>query len=323
MTFLETTHLSIGYGRKKVQTDLNLSAEQGSLVCLLGTNGCGKSTLLRTLACLQAPLSGTIAINGQALSSKTTQELSLLFSLVLTDVVSVENLRVYDLVALGRTPYTGWFGNLSSTDETIIRKAIEDVNLSHKSNDFLQELSDGEKQRAVIAKALAQDTPLVLLDEPTAHLDLPNRIEIMLLLKRLADETGKCFIVSMHELELAMQIADCVWLMSENGVESGIPEDLMLSGAFHRCFASNNYHFSKNDGHFSLNHQYCGKTVTVHGIDNDRKTWLLLALKRYGYDVVSDSSIEICVEQNYFWVNGSCCETISEVLKILTIFAAK
>ena len=134
---------------------------------------------------------GGIFINDKDVSVLKASERALLFSLVLTDIINVENCRVYDLVALGRTPHTGWFGNLSLADRDIVQRSIADVNLSHKDSDFLQELSDGEKQRAVIAKALAQDTPLVLLDEPTAHLDLPNRIEIMLLLKRLAEETGK------------------------------------------------------------------------------------------------------------------------------------
>ncbi len=320
MSFFETKYLSIGYANKMVQNNLNLCAEKGSLVCLLGTNGCGKSTLLRTIACLQNPLSGSIFINDKDVSVLKASERALLFSLVLTDIINVENCRVYDLVALGRTPHTGWFGNLSLADRDIVQRSIADVNLSHKDSDFLQELSDGEKQRAVIAKALAQDTPLVLLDEPTAHLDLPNRIEIMLLLKRLAEETGKCFIVSMHELELAMQMADCVWLMSENGVESGIPEDMMMSGAFQRCFASKNYNFNNNNGQFVINHRFCGKKVTIRG-DNYKKTWLEVALKRTGYEVVDDSDLVIVAEQSHFLVNGFSCKNIAEVLKKVAIFS--
>ena len=314
--------MSIGYAKKLVQENLNLCAEKSSLVCLLGTNGCGKSTLLRTLACLQSPLSGTIFINGKDVSSLSASDRALLFSLVLTDVVSVENLRVYDLVALGRTPYTGWFGTLSLEDKAVVEQAIADVNLTHKSNDFLHELSDGERQRAVIAKALAQDTPLVLLDEPTAHLDLPNRIEIMLLLRRLSVETSKCFIVSMHELELAMQVADCVWLMSEGGVESGVPEDLMMSGAFQRCFASKNYNFNNANGHFVINHSLRGKKIAVQG-DEYRKTWLEVALRRAGYEVTDDSNLIVFAEQSHFIVDGFICKNIADVLNKLTNSAKK
>lgn len=322
MSFLETKCLSIGYAKKLVQENLNLCAKKSSLVCLLGTNGCGKSTLLRTLACLQSPLSGTICINGKDVSSLSASNRALLFSLVLTDVVSVENLRVYDLVALGRTPYTGWFGTLSLEDKAVVEQAIADVNLTHKSNDFLHELSDGERQRAVIAKALAQDTPLVLLDEPTAHLDLPNRIEIMLLLRRLSVETSKCFIVSMHELELAMQVADCVWLMSEGGVESGVPEDLMMSGAFQRCFASKNYNFNNANGHFVINHSLRGKKIAVQG-DEYRKTWLEVALRRAGYEVTDDSNLIVFAEQSRFLVDGFICKNIADVLNKLTNLAKK
>jgi len=190
---LKTTHLNIGYGKHFVQRGLNLSASAGDLICLTGTNGTGKSTLLRTLAGLQKTLGGHITIQGKDVEKLTNAERATLLSLVLTDTITVENLTLHDLVAMGRFPYTNWAGKLSEEDENIINQSLEQVNLTHKANCYICEVSDGEKQRCVIAKALAQDTPLVLLDEPTAHLDLPNRIEIMLLLRRLSVNMRKTF----------------------------------------------------------------------------------------------------------------------------------
>ncbi len=313
---LHTEHLTIGYGKKAVQSDLNLTAARGSLICLLGTNGCGKSTLLRTLSCLQPSLAGAVLIDGKNVETMSAAERALLFSLVLTDVVSVEALRVRDLVAMGRTPYTGWLGKLSPDDVSVVERAIADVNLAHKSECFLHELSDGEKQRAVIAKALAQDTPLVLLDEPTAHLDLPNRIEIMLLLRRLASETQKCFILSMHELELAVQVADCILLMSPQGVVTGVPEDLMLNGYFQACFGTQHFCFDERDGHFSVNHATKQIFVSVKG-DERRAAWLVAALKRLGVQVVEHSEITIEATANEFLFLGKSYKTIAQVLEAL------
>jgi iron complex transport system ATP-binding protein len=225
-------------------------------------------------------------------------------------------------VAMGRYPYTSFLGGLSDIDEYIIKQSLNEVGLVGVEDTYFNDHSDGEKQRVLIAKAIAQQTPIILLDEPTAHLDLPNRIEIMLLLRRLSVETGKCFIVSMHELELAMQVADCVWLMSEDGVESGIPEDLMMSGAFQRCFASKNYNFNNANGHFVINHSLRGKKIAVQG-DEYRKTWLEVALRRAGYEVTDDSNLIVFAEQSHFIVDGFICKNIADVLNKLTNSAKK
>ena len=249
---IQTNSLAIGYGNYIIQQNLNLWAESGNLICLIGINGSGKSTLLRTLGGLQKPLKGTVSIQGKNISKLSHHERSLLFSFVLTDTVDETNMTVYDLVSLGRFPHTNWVGSLSENDKRIITTSIAQVNMTSKMSSYLHEISDGEKQRAIIAKALAQDTPFVLLDEPTAHLDLPNRIEIMLLLKKLSVNTHKTFILSTHELDLAMQMADIIWLIHPQGIETGIPEDLMSSGKLQQIFGNDSFCFDQKDGCFSV-----------------------------------------------------------------------
>ncbi len=313
---LKTNQLHIGYGHYTVQSDLNLQANGRDLICLTGTNGAGKSTLLRTLAGLQKPLKGTITIQNKSVHKLSSYERSTLFSLVLTDPVDVENLTVHDLVALGRFPYTNWAGSLSEIDEAKITESLQQVNLAHKAHSYLNEISDGEKQRAVIAKALAQDTPLVLLDEPTAHLDLPNRIEIMLLLRRLSVNTQKTFILSTHELDLALQMADKIWLMNSNGVEVGIPEDLMLTGKFQEAFGSHSFQFDENDGHCKINHLVGPLHVNVIG-EKPATLWLQRALLRCGIQLSESASITIEAHDGVFRLHNTDVHSIEEILKIL------
>ncbi|MCL2132062.1 MAG: ABC transporter ATP-binding protein [Lentimicrobiaceae bacterium] len=298
-TLLQTNKLTIGYGNYLVQKYLELSAQDGQLICLIGTNGCGKSTLLRTLAGLQKSIHGTISIQGNNLLKLSASKRSLLLSLVLTDSIYEENMTVSDLVAMGRFPHTNWVGTLSKSDKTIISTAIEQVNLSHKAHCYLSEISDGEKQRAVIAKALTQDTPLVLLDEPTAHLDLPNRIGIMLLLRKLSVNTRKTFILSTHELDLAMQMADSIWLMTTFGVEVGLPEDLMLTQKFQQAFGNESFHFDEKDGHFSVNYLSGNLCVEISG-EEIPILWASRALNRCGIKVVPSADIHIVAQKESF-----------------------
>jgi len=240
---LKTEFLSIGYKRSvPVQQDLNLSLSEGEMVCLIGPNGCGKSTLIRSIAGLQPCLAGEVYIGGKAISGQNNKERALLISLVLTDRVEGGNLTVFDIVAMGRYPYTNWLGGLSESDRQLVWEALEQVHLTAFAKRYLNELSDGERQRAMIAKALVQDTPLIILDEPTAHLDLPNRVEIMLLLRNLAKRTQKSILLSTHELDLALQTADTVWLMEQHkGVTVGTPGDVALNGMFQQLFANRSF----------------------------------------------------------------------------------
>lgn len=231
---ISTNNLTIGYDQKVVQRGLSFSLYQGEMVCMLGPNGCGKSTLLRTLAGLQPALEGEIG----NLKNK--------IALVLTERLSLENTTVHDVVAMGRYPYTSFLGSLSATDERIIAQALEDVGLSETrypiSTTPFNAHSDGEKQRALIAKAIAQETPIILLDEPTAHLDLPNRIKILQLLRRLAHEQGKTILISTHELDLAIQLSDRILLMSKQGIQLDTAKNLREQNAFTEAFGMDIFH---------------------------------------------------------------------------------
>ena len=304
MSILTTHQLSIGYSKKRksfpVQTSLALQLKAGELVCLIGPNGSGKSTLLRTMGGLQHPLSGQVLLDGQDIVSLSHLDKALRISLVLTERVEVDNATVYQIVALGRHPHNNWWGALDKEEDDLVRQALKMVHLEQKADSYLHELSDGERQRAMIAKALAQDTPIILLDEPTAHLDLPNRVEIMLLLHKLAHDTQKSILLSTHELDLALQAADRIWLMSaEHGVECGVPEDLVFNGSFNRVFQSKAFVFNAANGNFSMNYPMA-RSVSVFG-DKTRMYWTLRALARAGYSVQQEATVHIEVTERA-WV---------------------
>lgn len=329
---LVTRDLSIGYRRRrskeiKLLSDINLTIHRGELVCLLGPNGSGKSTLMRTIAGIQPPLEGVTLVEGIPIGERNFKDVARLLSIVLTEKVNVGNLTVYHIVSLGRHPYTSWMGHLSSKDEDKIKWALEQVGLVHYANKYLNQLSDGEKQRVMIAKALAQDTPLIMLDEPTAHLDLPNRVEIMRLLRRLARETDKAILLSTHELDLALQAADVIWLMNRGAeVKVGAPEDLVLTGSIEDTFHNRSFEFDRKTGNFIMNYQ---KQQRVQLIGNDvMGFWTQRALAREGYKVVRESIPDCCVKLNeeaMTWClmrNGHRieCENIEKLLKTLRSF---
>ncbi len=262
---IRTVDLSIGYHQGKtvrsVQQGLNLKAEAGELIALIGPNGCGKSTLLRTLAGLQVPLAGSVqlkVVEAQATEEETFKDLKSLkltdiarqISLVLTDSVQLGYVTVEQLVAMGRHPYTSLSGKLSRNDEKHVQDALKAVHLEAFSNRLVLELSDGERQRVLIAKALAQDTPLILLDEPTSFLDLPNRVEILLLLRTLAREMQKCILISTHEIDLAIRLADKLWLMKAGEVlQTGTPAELIDNGSIQSVFQGDSFGFDPVTGH--------------------------------------------------------------------------
>jgi len=301
-TILQTSNLSIGYNKGKrneniILSDINLGIEKGCLVCLLGPNGSGKSTLMRTIAGLQAPLNGHTLVGGKPIVDSNFKEIAKLLSIVLTDKIDVGNLTVEHIVSLGRHPHTSWMGRLSKNDQNIIDKALHQVGMSNFSSRFINELSDGERQRVMIAKALAQDTPLVMLDEPTAHLDLPNRVEIMKLLQSLAHDTNKAIFMSTHELDLALQAADRIWLMSKKApIQVGVPEDLVLNGKIEDTFANNSFRFDKKTGNFIIN--YSEKAEIQLVADDEFGFWTQRALAREGYRVTCEEvkGIKICVD---------------------------
>lgn len=321
-TPLSTHNLTIGYAKNKdktiVQRELNHELNSGELVCLIGPNGSGKSTLMKTLAGLLKPIEGQIWIAGNHISSYSRREIAELIALVLTDSVDIENATVWDVVALGQHPYTHWLGGLTTEGREKIEEAIRLVHLENKVKNYLNELSDGERQRVMIAKALAQDTPIVLLDEPTAHLDLPNRVEIMLLLHRLAQKTGKAILLSTHELDLALQAADRIWLMGDKqGMISGVPEDLVLTGKFNQVFQNNAYYFNTTNGNFSMNYPL-SKKVSVTG-DKTRLYWTMRALARKGIAVEDQAEIRIEITDDGWVIGNDLYPTIEQLLEFLVV----
>lgn len=234
---IQCNDVTIGYSSQCIQSGLSFSLKQGELICLLGPNGCGKSTLLRTLAGIQPPLSGNILMSAErpiVMTSRT--ECAKEIALVLTERVSLENTSVHDVVAMGRYPYTSFFGGLTQQDEQIIYQSLEAVGLQHIVQTYFNAHSDGEKQRVLIAKAIAQQTPIILLDEPTAHLDLPNRIRILNLLQTLAHTQNKTILISTHELELAKTVSDRALLMWRDGVVLDTIENLQKKDLFSKAF---------------------------------------------------------------------------------------
>lgn len=226
METIKLEKLDIGYADKVVQKNLNAVFESGKLVCLLGRNGIGKSTLLRTLAMFQPALSGEVLLEGKPLTDYSIHLLSRKLSIVLTRKPDVQNITVTEMVGLGRSPYTGFWGALHDADKIIVAEALRLVGIESMAERKIHTLSDGERQKVMIAKALAQQTPIILLDEPTAFLDFPSKVEILKLLGHLAKETDKTIILSTHDLELAARLADSLWQMDETGLKLVTPADV-------------------------------------------------------------------------------------------------
>ncbi|MCF6214080.1 MAG: ABC transporter ATP-binding protein [Flavobacteriaceae bacterium] len=255
-TILKTENLSIGYTvRKKaliIQENLNLELKRGVLTCILGNNGIGKSTLLRTLAKMQPALSGSVLIDNKNSDDYTSQELSKKISLVLTESVPPSNLSVFELVALGRQPYTNWIGTLSDIDKTMVTKAMQQTEITNLVSKKIFELSDGQKQRVMIARALAQNTEIIILDEPTVHLDIHHKIAVLKLLKNISKNLNKSIIIATHEVSFAIQLADTLWLMHPNKCVTGTPDALITNKTLQELFNSNLISFNSNTKQFNI-----------------------------------------------------------------------
>ncbi|AOW16203.1 ABC transporter ATP-binding protein [Polaribacter vadi] len=254
---LKTENLSIGYQSKKAQnivaSKIDIAIEKGKLVAVLGKNGIGKSTLLRTIAKVQNPLHGDIFINQKNIEKYSNKDLSTVLSLVLTERLPESQMTVFELVALGRQPYTNWIDSLSETDLEKINWAIEQTEINHLKDKFFYELSDGQLQRVLIARALAQDTDIIILDEPTAHLDLHHTIKIFSLLKKLVSETSKTIMLSTHEVNLAIQFANEIVLFTDDKIFTGTPTELISKNAFDNLFSKEIVIFNRNLQQFIIN----------------------------------------------------------------------
>ena len=255
-TVLKVENLSIGYKDKKsvklIAKDMSFSMAKGELVALVGANGIGKSTLLRSLTGMQKPLKGSVFINGNNIKTYSSFQLATQLSLVLTEAPVSKNLSVMELISLGRQPYTNWIGSLSETDLKAVDAAMLATETKTLANQKCFELSDGQLQRVAIARALAQDTPVIILDEPTTHLDLYHRAYILKLLKTLAKESGKSILFSTHEIDLAIQLADKILIMTKEKSYYDAPCNLIEAGRFDSLFPKETIDFDKATGRFRI-----------------------------------------------------------------------
>jgi len=253
---LTTNKLAIGYKFKKkltfVADNIDIKLKKQQFVALLGKNGIGKSTLLRTITKVQPKISGSITLDGQPLQELPSKQLSQTIRQVLTERIPDSNLSVYELIALGRQPYTNWLGTLSEQDKQFIDFAIENTNIQGLVHKKHYELSDGQLQKVMIARALAQNTQIIILDEPTAHLDIHHKIEVFNLLQTLVKKFKKTVITSTHEIQLALQLADVLWLMNDDEFTSGSTRDLLASNALSSLFNSKLITFDVNSKKFIM-----------------------------------------------------------------------
>lgn len=316
--------LAIGYQtkhhRRTIAAHINASIFSGELTCLLGANGVGKSTLLRTLSAFQPALSGEVRLLGKELARYSDRQLSRLIGVVLTEKCEIRNMSVEDLVGMGRSPYTGFWGRLTDEDRRKVVDALRLVRIEELAHRMIHTLSDGERQKVMIAKALAQETPIIFLDEPTAFLDYPSKVEIMQLLYRLVQTTDKTIFLSTHDLDLALEIADRIWLMDrETGITCGTPEDLALAGHLARFFEGRGVRFDEESGLYRIQPHYHAQ-IAVEG-EGMRLNMLRKALRRRGIRIDNAArSPLIRVLPDSFEIHSHrtiSCKNIEEVLENL------
>jgi iron complex transport system ATP-binding protein len=284
--------LKIGYVSGKETTillpPLDARAYKGELIGIIGRNGIGKSTLLRTITGLQQPLGGSVSYSGKDIHDFSRIDLAQKVGFISTEVVKVSNMTVYDLVSIGRYPYTNWLGKIDTRNHEIIMKSIEMTSMSAFCNKYIGELSDGERQKAMIARILAQDTDIMIMDEPTAFLDIASKYEILHLMHQLTRLSGKTIIFSTHDLQMAISQSDKIWLILESQLKEGAPEDLMINGDFEYLFESSSVNINSVDGSFSFVAEDRAKIHLKGG--GMVRHWTEEALKRSGYTLTGEKS---------------------------------
>ncbi len=283
---LEVDHLTIGYRAPEhvVAHDISVSLVPGELVCLIGPNGAGKSTLMRTLAGMQPALAGEVRLDGSDVQAMPARERARQLGVVLTERITAGLLTAYSLVSLGRYPHTNWMGRMSDRDHEVVRWALDTVGAAELARRHVGDLSDGERQKVMIARALAQEPRLMILDEVTAFLDLPRRVEVMRLLRHMARSTGRAILLSTHDLDLALRSADRIWLLPAGGpLATGAPEDLVLGGAFEAAFASEGIEFDREHGAFQIHRKFDAEVeLAGRGVE---LFWTRRALEREGLHI--------------------------------------
>lgn len=283
--------------------ELNLTVNRGEMVALIGRNGTGKSTLLKSMIGLLTPLEGVRLLEGKPLEEYSLSRRAQMLSFVSSHLEQLPSLTVGELVSLGRMPYTGWMGRLRKEDRAMIARALDEVQLRSLESRKLDCLSDGERQRAMIARAFVQDTPLMVLDEPTAFLDIPNTFEMIRILSKFRDD-GRSIVYSTHDLETAMQCADKMWVIHENRVLEGAPEDLGLTGLFNDLFSTSGIGYDEQSGKFLFKGRHKG-LIGLQGDPGKTFIWTRSALDRLGFLLDKSAEVKIKIESGtngYSWI---------------------
>jgi len=305
---LDIKSLSIGY-QSEIQKDINVELYEGQFVCLIGPNGIGKSTFLKTISNVIPAISGEVILQEENLLNLNSKDLSKLISLVLTDHIDGFNLRAIDVIRMGRYPHTGFWGKLNSEDVKIIEEYVRQIEIENLINRQFSELSDGEKQKVMIAKALVQQAPLMLLDEPTAFLDFPTKANLLVLLRKLAKNNNLGIILSTHDIELALKTADQIWLFTENHqLIKGMPEDLVLDGHINRVFNNKEMQFNPVSGNFERLSK-CEKAVKLIG-NSSPVFWLGKALQRNEIAIDDSSQVAIQYKDKFILTKNNQSPTI-------------
>ena len=310
MSDTQTEHIislnqfTIGYQKENaLLSQLNLTVNRGEMVALIGRNGAGKSTLLKSMIGLLAPQNGVCLLDGLPFGEYTLPQRARRVSFVSSQHTQLPSLTVGELVGLGRMPYTGWMGRLTPEDKLLVKQALDEVQMGPFEERKLECLSDGERQRAMIARAFAQDTPLMVLDEPTAFLDVPNTYDLIRLLSRFRDG-GRSIVYSTHDLETAMQCADKMWVIHEGKILEGAPEDLGMYGLFNELFSTSGIRFDEQAGRFLFSGKQRGR-VSLEGEEGKPMVWTRNTMERLGYRLENGAEQLIKIEsiqEGYSWI---------------------
>lgn len=308
-TILSANHLNVGYNSRTVISNVNIQALKGQVICLLGPNGAGKSTILRTLSGLLAPVSGGVQIADTDLDKLSKKDLARKLSLVLTDSVAPSLTTVYQLLSLGRTPYTNFLGRLTDSDRAIIEESLAIVGASHLKHRYYCELSDGEKQKVMIARALVQEPELIILDEPTSHLDIKHKVEVVRVLQKLSNERGITCILSLHDIDLALKGCQTV-LLVHNGevVAQGTPEDVVADGMIQQLYEIQGAKYNECFGSIELKGPERNDIFVIGGCCTGTRIYRALSRKGYGLT----SGVLHRNDGDYPVAAGICQQVVSE-----------
>jgi iron complex transport system ATP-binding protein len=325
MEILSIDALKIGYNsgkeKKVLLPPLTARANKGELIAIIGRNGIGKSTLLRTLVGIQPSMGGAILYDNKNIVTYSRIDLARKVGYISTEIIKVANMSVYDLVALGRFPHTSWIGKIDPINHEFITHAIENTGMSAFSARFITELSDGERQRAMIARILAQDAGVMVMDEPTAFLDIGSKYEILHLMHILSQQSEKCIIFSTHDLQMAINMADKIWLITDENLKEGAPEDLMIDGAFDHLFDSSLVRFNSENGTFSSLNKGM-RSIFVDG-EGMKKYWTEKALSRIGFlvsEVKTNPYISVPAYGDINWhlISQNTCEDFPSLYDLVS-----